>query len=134
MWRSVAVDGHGGKHFHEGGEEVLRLTQLRGWCSHVQGQGKNADYCFSAETYGFAIYMAQHGCRVGDDDIRGLYNHIVLVFVDALIEHADEQGRGGVFGEIPEDRKSTRLNSSHVRISYAVFCLKKKKKTKRQVK
>src|SRR5690554_7108975 len=28
------------------------------------------------------------------------------------------------------DRKSTRLNSSHVRISYAVFCLKKKKKTK----
>src|SRR5690625_6552139 len=29
-----------------------------------------------------------------------------------------------------EDRKSTRLNSSHVAISYAVFCLKKKKKTK----
>src|SRR5215510_16066935 len=27
------------------------------------------------------------------------------------------------------DRKSTRLNSSHVAISYAVFCLKKKKKT-----
>src|SRR5690554_7772764 len=31
-------------------------------------------------------------------------------------------------GRIPlEDRKSTRLNSSHVRISYAVFCLKKKR-------
>src|SRR5690554_7034556 len=29
-----------------------------------------------------------------------------------------------------KDRKSTRLNSSHVRISYAVFCLKKKKKKK----
>src|SRR5690625_6442746 len=28
-----------------------------------------------------------------------------------------------------EDRKSTRLNSSHVAISYAVFCLKKKKKS-----
>src|SRR5690606_42129708 len=28
------------------------------------------------------------------------------------------------------DRKSTRLNSSHVKISYAVFCLKKKKNTK----
>src|SRR5690554_7309155 len=27
---------------------------------------------------------------------------------------------------LPKDRKSTRLNSSHVRISYAVFCLKKK--------
>src|SRR5207302_2551215 len=31
------------------------------------------------------------------------------------------------------DRKSTRLNSSHVKISYAVFCLKKKKKKKRQI-
>src|SRR5947209_16704363 len=30
----------------------------------------------------------------------------------------------------PQDRKSTRLNSSHANISYAVFCLKKKKKTK----
>src|SRR5438874_5625276 len=29
-----------------------------------------------------------------------------------------------------QDRKSTRLNSSHVEISYAVFCLKKKKKRK----
>src|SRR5207302_4508277 len=29
------------------------------------------------------------------------------------------------------DRKSTRLNSSHVKISYAVFCLKKKKKNKK---
>src|SRR5258707_11280206 len=29
---------------------------------------------------------------------------------------------------IPIDRKSTRLNSSHANISYAVFCLKKKKK------
>src|SRR5438874_7324143 len=32
------------------------------------------------------------------------------------------------------DRKSTRLNSSHVEISYAVFCLKKKKKKKRKSK
>src|SRR5436309_5276592 len=33
-------------------------------------------------------------------------------------------------GERGLDRKSTRLNSSHVKISYAVFCLKKKKKNK----
>src|SRR5437773_6856972 len=30
------------------------------------------------------------------------------------------------------DRKSTRLNSSHITISYAVFCLKKKKKTQKE--
>src|SRR5690554_7013589 len=35
------------------------------------------------------------------------------------------------FGSLNLDRKSTRLNSSHVRISYAVFCLKKKKKKKK---
>src|SRR5437868_15460044 len=33
-----------------------------------------------------------------------------------------------------QDRKSTRLNSSHVSISYAVFCLKKKKKKKKDIK
>src|SRR5690242_20812457 len=33
-------------------------------------------------------------------------------------------------GSHREDRKSTRLNSSHMSISYAVFCLKKKKRTK----
>src|SRR5690606_41647429 len=37
--------------------------------------------------------------------------------------------RGGAAG----DRKSTRLNSSHVKISYAVFCLKKKNNTKREI-
>src|SRR5207302_2808265 len=35
--------------------------------------------------------------------------------------------QGAVLGSRP-DRKSTRLNSSHVKISYAVFCLKKKNK------
>src|SRR3712207_8777792 len=45
--------------------------------------------------------------------------------------HREERGR--VRGERPQvvvhgDRKSTRLNSSHANISYAVFCLKKKKK------
>src|SRR5207249_9111338 len=45
---------------------------------------------------------------------------------------------GGAAGsrlpEPREDRKSTRLNSSHVSISYAVFCLKKKKKKKKKKK
>src|SRR5437763_13325467 len=36
-------------------------------------------------------------------------------------------GRGRGRGRDPRDRKSTRLNSSHRCISYAVFCLKKKK-------
>src|SRR5436309_9600365 len=38
-----------------------------------------------------------------------------------------------VVGTAGKDRKSTRLNSSHVKISYAVFCLKKKKKKERRI-
>src|SRR5438132_2903119 len=40
---------------------------------------------------------------------------------------AAQETKGGV---LSKDRKSTRLNSSHTVISYAVFCLKKKKKKK----
>src|SRR5437762_5509525 len=45
---------------------------------------------------------------------------------DALSRHEPILARRG----LPSDRKSTRLNSSHRCISYAVFCLKKKKNTK----
>src|SRR2546430_8836239 len=44
----------------------------------------------------------------------------------ALRAHAIAAPRVG--SRLPLDRKSTRLNSSHSQISYAVFCLKKKKK------
>src|SRR5690625_6196922 len=50
----------------------------------------------------------------------------------ALVEQgtgvAVAPGRARRGRKVPVDRKSTRLNSSHVAISYAVFCLKKKKK------
>src|SRR2546430_12438791 len=38
------------------------------------------------------------------------------------VQHRSHEGR-----QIAQDRKSTRLNSSHSQISYAVFCLKKKR-------
>src|SRR3712207_7622319 len=44
------------------------------------------------------------------------------------LDAADEQQHPPVLGQPDGDRKSTRLNSSHANISYAVFCLKKKKK------
>src|SRR5688572_32344276 len=40
----------------------------------------------------------------------------------------DRERAGLVLDDDAQDRKSTRLNSSHSQISYAVFCLKKKKK------
>src|SRR5690606_39933494 len=48
---------------------------------------------------------------------------------DGIRADGGESGQAGAGGAPPgrprEDRKSTRLNSSHVKISYAVFCLKK---------
>src|SRR3989442_11113030 len=48
-------------------------------------------------------------------------NAVVLLLLDT--QHY------GILTRSAQDRKSTRLNSSHVRISYAVFCLKKKKRS-----
>src|SRR2546427_3240618 len=54
----------------------------------------------------------------------------------AMRDGAGAQGHGlvehdGARACIDQDRKSTRLNSSHSQISYAVFCLKKKKKNEK---
>src|SRR3712207_7621788 len=57
--------------------------------------------------------------RQGDDDLRGgIGNDLILG------GGGNDRLDGG--GGLDEDRKSTRLNSSHANISYAVFCLKKK--------
>src|SRR5690625_6879581 len=57
------------------------------------------------------------------DEVRthsGFYGLIVDEFDDLVILESESGAR------ITRDRKSTRLNSSHVATSYAVFCLKKK--------
>src|SRR3989442_10496167 len=56
--------------------------------------------------------------------IKGLRHNFVQTWDEGDVEIvAQSLNRSPEIG----DRKSTRLNSSHVRISYAVFCLKKKK-------
>src|SRR5438045_7132763 len=65
---------------------------------------------------------------LGQVQIEGRERHLVrrvLVQLAAMIR-AHGEWAGGHEGH-PLDRKSTRLNSSHLGISYAVFCLKKKK-------
>src|SRR2546426_2427066 len=59
-----------------------------------------------------------------------LFRSPALPRCDRLREWGNEHGgfdRASAVGRKVRDRKSTRLNSSHLVISYAVFCLKKKK-------
>src|SRR5437764_10058380 len=64
--------------------------------------------------------------RVVDDWVQRLTRIQAKVLADPVEDHDRVVNR-----ETDEDRKSTRLNSSHRCISYAVFCLKKKKKSKK---
>src|SRR2546422_11715983 len=57
--------------------------------------------------------------RLGDLDERRL---------ELTLVRSGQREFKSAFEKVSEDRKSTRLNSSHGYISYAVFCLKKKKK------
>src|SRR5207253_8940007 len=75
------------------------------------------------------VTLALHDERLGPQDLLGRAEgdrQPQDLALDGMLEPAVE---GEVLGlSVPLDRKSTRLNSSHVAISYAVFCLKKKKK------
>src|SRR3712207_8807429 len=75
------------------------------------------------------------GMSVGNALVLEIVLTFFLMFVifGVAIDHRTGRAISGLVIGLTitmEDRKSTRLNSSHANISYAVFCLKKKKKTK----
>src|SRR2546429_1600144 len=89
----------------------------------------------------FFFFQAEDGIR--DVAVTGVQTCALPISRDPAALAADEEPRvqaevqraavrqllgGGPYAESLQDRKSTRLNSSHGYISYAVFCLKKKKK------
>src|SRR5690625_6570948 len=71
----------------------------------------------SEEEYEQIISLMHHisdSYSTTSEPYAGLFDYLATLAHDWEVENE------------PEDRKSTRLNSSHVAISYAVFCLKKK--------
>src|SRR5690606_16085182 len=77
------------------------------WCQQIRSISKVPIIFLSSRNQNMDIIMAIN--MGGDDFIQKPFDLDILV------------------AKISADRKSTRLNSSHVKISYAVFCLKKKK-------
>src|SRR5256885_10533402 len=79
----------------------------------------------TTEIYTLSLHDALPICET----ISGLQTAKLLFDERLVLQKAVEHnaGKADVHAALP-DRKSTRLNSSHLVISYAVFCLKKKKK------
>src|SRR5438874_8812414 len=77
------------------------------------------------------LFRSLRDRAVGDGAFDGLDGDGVVVDVERAGRLARRRAdAAGHLRKVVGDRKSTRLNSSHVEISYAVFCLKKKKKKK----
>src|SRR5690625_6030798 len=76
-----------------------------------------------------ALYINGEFITGGGRERQDIINPSTLEVL-AKLPHATEQDLDNALEAAQKalDRKSTRLNSSHVAISYAVFCLKKKKK------
>src|SRR5689334_24638269 len=79
-----------------------------------------------ARTPNVVDVLVRHGLAPGPD---GFVQADLEAAITARSWRAEVDERQPVRSGYHRDRKSTRLNSSHSSISYAVFCLKKKKKT-----
>src|SRR3989442_2315118 len=100
------------------GSHTGKAVQLRGWIYRTRTVGGKA----------FVVVRDATGIVQVAISRDAVSAEAFAAAVKALIESAviDESFHGGSECLRGKDRKSTRLNSSHVRISYAVFCLTKK--------
>src|SRR5690348_17846998 len=88
----------------------------------------------TTEIYTLSLHDALPICDLGwNQRIPNLIDATTSAWIDT-VDKMVERHPNATFvpghGDLATDRKSTRLNSSHPSISYAVFCLKKKKKQK----
>src|SRR6266481_5702239 len=107
----------------EAGAPLVDVTAIHFRSQPILTNALMADYPSCEQSGFFAIARAARIWsdldRLGIPGIQGVYSHPAAA------------GGFGMTVLSLEDRKSTRLNSSHSSISYAVFCLKKKKNQKK---
>src|SRR5690348_9505965 len=118
----LAIPGLASLHSHAFQRGMAGLAEMR-------GDKADTFWTWRETMYRFALTMTP-------DDVESV---ATLLYVEMLERGFTRVGEfhylhhdrdGSPYANPAEDRKSTRLNSSHPSISYAVFCLKKKKKRK----
>src|SRR5439155_26833493 len=80
------------------------------------------------------LFRSWSGMNSSISSLYQIFGSITMPIIFGFKKNFPEEAPSQEYSLNPLDRKSTRLNSSHVAISYAVFCLKKKKKKKKKKK
>src|SRR5699024_1696556 len=145
---SREVDDVEGFELRDSGEHGMsfssHLQDRRAWDRAAHQGGRDGVAGVVGELDGLAKHRAGLGDGLGAETLQDLgaqpvqarllaevverwKQKLPLLLWEVWGEGASGDHRPGVDPHCPVDRKSTRLNSSHVSISYAVFCLKKKK-------
>src|SRR5690625_4080681 len=132
-------DGQG----RQGGQVVLLNEDVPGLetepAASTVGAGLGAEIAGQLFPHGLGIGLPIAALHVGQNALEGMLAakdipavidvaEVDLLALAAMEHHLLVLGSELLEGGLHVDRKSTRLNSSHVAISYAVFCLKKKRR------
>src|ERR1035441_41307 len=99
------------------------LTQFFQDCDTDYAHDGSTRYAWVAETLGSILTQPQPSPSTPPD----AFSRVIRVLMDQGDAVNEAPDRPKALGFLNTDRKSTRLNSSHLGISYAVFCLKKNK-------
>src|SRR5207253_9860030 len=88
---------------------------------------RSSDLTAPNRVFNIEWHAVRHNATANTADVEIRFYENTPSFFDVFYNFVGDNGGNEGSGVQARDRKSTRLNSSHVAISYAVFCLKKKK-------
>src|SRR5207249_7339172 len=120
FWSEVRQGGHEA-HKHRGVKRRNRFPGVPQWTTTAGFHGLTPDLATGG---GLGALRATHLPYLQQEE------YLAPILAEVIILPSESAGHsrsdGSIITSAKIDRKSTRLNSSHVSISYAVFCLKKK--------
>src|SRR3989475_5582222 len=126
---------------HYGMTKTAQIAVARGIAESVAGTGVTVNSILAGPTESegvgaFVEAMAKQENKSNAEVEKQFFEHVRPSSLLKRFATVDEVAAMAIYlaGEVSSatDRKSTRLNSSHSQISYAVFCLKKKKKNNKE--